>query len=157
MLLEPEREEFDLRFCRYLLKRTNMPILGVCGGMQLLNIALGGNLHQDIDEAFPGLGINHRQTDKPMAVRHPVQFRSGSKLAKIYGRLKVETVSSHHQVVNELGEGLVAEGFSADGFIEGFSHSRKHFVVGVQYHPEQDIKPHLRLFRALIKAGKVVA
>lgn len=153
--LEPEREEFDLRLCRYLLTKTKLPILGICGGMQLLNIACGGTLCQDIEEAFPGQGTLHRNTSKnPTATAHPVEFLAGTVLRKIYRKKVIDSVSSHHQVVDRLADCFVAEGFSPDGLIEGMSHKRRPFTVGVQYHPEQDYETNKKLFRALIKAAR---
>lgn len=152
--LDPEREDFDLRLCRHVIKNTKLPVLGICGGMQLINIALGGTLIQDIEEMLPGLGNNHRdKTKTPTATQHDVEFLTGATLTRIYGRRKIKVISSHHQAVKELARGFVAEGFSADGLIEGMSHNKRPFTIAVQYHPEVDFETNKRLFRALVKAS----
>lgn len=152
--LEPEREEFDLRLCRYVLKHTKLPVLGICGGMQLLNIALGGNLLQDIEESLPGLGANHRdKTKNPTATEHDVDFLVGAMLTTIYGKRKIRVVSSHHQALKDLAAGLIAEGYSPDGIVEAVVHATRFFTVAVQYHPEQDYETNKRLFRAFVKAS----
>ena len=153
--LDQEREEFDLRFVKYLVNRTKLPILGICGGLQLLNIHFGGSLIQDIESVYPGLGENHRSEIKQPHADHPVALRAGGKLRKIYGRCRLPSVvSSHHQAIKTLGKGLQLECSADDGIAEGLSHSKHPYLVGVQWHPEQDYEANKRLFRSLIKAAK---
>ena len=153
--LDQEREEFDLRFVKYLVNRTRLPILGICGGLQLLNIHFGGSLIQDIESDYPGLGENHRSEIKQPHADHPVALRAGGKLRKIYGRGRLPSVvSSHHQAIKTLGKGLQLECSAEDGIAEGMSHSKHPYLVGVQWHPEQDYEANKRLFRSLIKAAK---
>lgn len=152
--LAKEREEFDLRLCRRVVKKTNLPVLGICGGMQLMNVAMGGTLHQDIEEVFPGQGVMHRDRSGSRAASHLVTFASGTQFAEIYGELSIDTVSSHHQVVKDLADGFVAAGFSPDGLVEAMYHGSRPFTLGVQYHPEQDFEGNRALFKALIKASK---
>lgn len=153
--LDQEREEFDLRFVKYLVNRTRLPILGICGGLQLLNIHFGGSLIQDIESDYPGLGENHRSEIKQPHAEHPVALRAGGKLRKIYGRCRLPAVvSSHHQAIKTLGKGLQLECSAEDGIAEGLSHSKHRYLVGVQWHPEQDYEANKRLFRSLIKAAK---
>lgn len=153
--LDQEREEFDLRFVKYLVNRTRLPILGICGGMQLLNIHFGGSLIQDIESVYPGSGENHRSEIKQPHADHPVALRARGKLRKIYGRCRLPSVvSSHHQAIKTLGKGLQLECSAEDGIAEGLSHSKHPYLVGVQWHPEQDYEANKRLFRSLIKAAR---
>ena len=153
--LDQEREEFDLRFVKYLVNHTRLPILGICGGLQLLNIHFGGSLIQDIESVYPGLGENHRSEIKQPHADHPVALQTGGKLRKIYGRCRLPSVvSSHHQAIKTLGKGLQLESSAEDGIAEGLSHSKHPYLVGVQWHPEQDYEANKRLFRSLIRAAQ---
>ena len=134
------------------------PILGICRGMQSLNVALGGTLRQDIapSVALPVAGhVQSRPFDMPA---HMVDIVEGTKLAEVVGapRLGVNTI--HHQCVGELGEGLVVSAVSPDdGVIEGIELPSARFVVGVQWHPEYmwRTRPHSkRLFSAFIDAAR---
>ncbi len=151
-LLHPDRDKFDRMLAIEAIKR-NLPVLGICGGHQLINIVLGGSLFQHIADALPLSTVIHRGNGK--RVHHPVDVTRGSKLASIYKTLVIaSTISSHHQAISRLGRGLKAVGFSSDGIIEAIEHVRKYFVVGVQWHPEHDFAGNARLFRAFIKAAK---
>jgi putative glutamine amidotransferase len=154
--LDSEREEFDLRFVKHLVNRTKLPILGICGGLQLLNIYFGGSLIQDIETAYPGRGEEHRSETKQPHADHAVALRAGGKLRKIYGLRRLPSVvSSHHQAIKTLGKGLQLECSADDGIAEGLSHSQRDYLVGVQWHPEQDYEANKRLFRSLVIAAKV--
>jgi len=154
-LLHPIREEFDFRLMRFALKSRDRkgqfkPILGICGGCQLLNIHLGGSLTQDIETAKPGHGLLHRNRED--VARHPVNLIAGSQLRSIYRGATVKNpISSHHQCCNRLGKNLVATGFSEDGIVEAIEHDRRPFTIGVQWHPEADYEGSARLFRALVR------
>lgn len=156
--LHPIREEFDLRLMRLALKaRDRMgepkPIVGICGGHQLLNIKLGGSLTQDIETVKPGHGVLHRNRED--VARHPVRLSAGSQLRRIYRSATVERpISSHHQCINRLGRGLVVTGWSDDGIIEAVEHETRPFTLGVQWHPEADYEGSARLFRALVKRAR---
>lgn len=151
--LDPERENFDLTLFAYLHKRR-IPILGICGGMQLINIVLGGSLIQDIDTHRPGSGAAHSTGTIPAAY-HPVDLVKGSRLATIYGATRIETiVSSHHQSIKNLGRDLILQGISAaDGIVEAIALVGDDYLVGVQWHPEQDYPTNKPLFDSLITAA----
>lgn len=136
---DPERDEFELRLAQDALTNA-MPLLAICRGMQLLNVALGGTLHQDIGEAH---------TLKP-PVLHRVDIDPGTRLHAILGD-SVDTNSRHHQAVDKLAPGLVSSAAAApDGALEGLERPGEPFVLGVQWHPED--LPDRRLFQAFASA-----
>jgi gamma-glutamyl-gamma-aminobutyrate hydrolase PuuD len=157
-LIHPIRQEFDLRLMRLALKARDRsgkpkPIVGICGGHQLLNIQLGGSLTQDIETVKPGHGILHRNRED--VARHPVKLVAGSQLRRIYRGAEVaRPISSHHQCINRLGRGLVVTGWSYDDIIEAVEHKTRPFTLGVQWHPEADYDGSSRLFKALIKRAR---
>jgi putative glutamine amidotransferase len=153
--MHAEREEFDFRLGQHLMEETDIPILFVCAAMQWLNIYRGGSLHVHIESAFPGLGLNHRSTEQIPAAEHPVNVVSRSQLMKIYRRKVIpRTVSSHHQSIDQLGQGLVIDGYAPDGIVEAISYPARPFTIGVQWHPEQDYEGNKRLFGAFINAAR---
>jgi putative glutamine amidotransferase len=113
------------------------PVLGICRGHQLINVALGGTLHQDIGSQIPG-AARHVDREAYDQNRHDIEIVPGSGLARMYGVLKRATVNSiHHQSVKALGRGLAVEAVSpADGVIEAIRWSGSSYAVGLQWHPE---------------------
>jgi putative glutamine amidotransferase len=152
-LLHPDRIKFDLALAKEAIKR-NLPVLGICGGLQLINIALGGSLIIDIPTYLATGAIKHRATEGERRAEHPASVIRDSLLFSIYGSVIAVTVSSHHQAANRLGRRLKAVAFAPDGIIEAIEHRFKRFVVGVQWHPERDFAGNRRLFRAFIEACK---
>lgn len=154
-LLDPRRDAFDLRLVRALVKR-GIPVLGICAGCQLLNIGLGGTLHQDIFSSAEFRDpLRHNQKSKRMV--HWVEVAQGSLLAEITHTTMLHTNSSHHQAVWKLGRGLRVVGRSSDGCIEAIAGKRaEQFLLGVQWHPERsiDVEAHLNLFKALVRAAR---
>jgi putative glutamine amidotransferase len=148
------KEAFDIELMNVAL-RQNMPVLGICLSCQLLNVARGGTLHQDVIQAYPTSPLRHRCTLNRSITYHHVRIEPGSKLHSIVGREEIETNSSHHQSCKELGKGLRAVAFAEDGVIEAIESTEHDFVVGVQWHPEYltDREEHFRLFRALVDAA----
>jgi putative glutamine amidotransferase len=132
--IKEERTEFELNLTRLALKR-DLPILGICGGAQALNVALGGTLYQDIPTQLPE-AIEHRQSAKKHLGGHRIQIQIGTRLAKIMKRQILEVNTTHHQAVKGLGAGLVVNATAKDGLIEGIESSRHSFAMGVQWHPE---------------------
>jgi putative glutamine amidotransferase len=142
----------------FLVQRAlqlDMPILGVCRGMQLLNVALGGNLYQDIEAQCPG-SLNHCRRELPRnTLTHTVYIEEGSRAAQIFGTNEIWINSLHHQAANEPGEGVRISGRAEDGIAELLEVPGYPFVFGIQGHPEElyTTEPSAaRLFAAFIQA-----
>lgn len=145
----PMRDEYELEVCRAALG-AGIPVLGICRGCQLLNVALGGNMEQHVD--------NHVfNTPRRADYIHDVYITEGSRLAAIMGGTQVSVNSIHHQVVgSSLGRGLVVSAKSGDGLVEGIEHTGQ-FALGVQWHPEElahKDKLQAALFSAFVQACK---
>ena len=150
--VDEERYRTELPLAREALA-MDLPILGICGGMQQLTVASGGTLHQDlsligIDEAVHQENGSHRP-------RHLVEVAPGSRLMEIMQASPIEVVSSHHQIVERLGEGFVVAATASDGVIEAIEAPAQRFVIGVQWHPDLmlDDERQWRLFEALVHAA----
>ena len=137
---------------------ADKPVLGICRGMQSLNVALGGTLYQDINAYCSPDSLSHVQPRPYDMPAHMVDIVEGSKLAECVGAPRLGVNSLHHQSVASLGKGLVVNAVSSDdGVIEGIEMPGKRFVMGVQWHPEYmwRVRPHSRkLFGAFVQAAK---
>lgn len=123
----------ELAFARKL------PVFAICRGMQVLNVALGGSLWQDLPSQNPS-DIEHSQTSagQPRGVAtHEVRIAAGTRLHQVLGRARLPVNSMHHQAVRNLGEGLVATAWADDGVIEALELPGEPFILGVQWHPEE--------------------
>ena len=150
-LCEPRRLKFDLILIKQLLE-TRLPILGICGGHQLINIGTGGTLCQDIfsDRDFSSI-LNHRGPKNETI--HEVTTVPGSRIERITGVRTLAVNSTHHMAVKTIGEGLLVTARSSDGCIEAIeSTDPARFILGVQWHPEAliRIKQHLDIFRTFV-------
>lgn len=159
--IEPKRDAHELKLARKVLSEMNIPVLGICRGMQLLTVATGGKLYQDLASQKPE-GINHSVAK---AIRHhafhPVRMEIGSILNNIYQGDELRVNSFHHQAVKELGKGFKATMTAPDGIIEGMEwENPNRFVVAVQWHPEMmeaqvdTVRP---IFNAFVEASKMNA
>jgi putative glutamine amidotransferase len=145
------RTAFELAITRAALQRDR-PLLGICGGQQLLNVALGGDLVQHIPDAVPGC-LAHEQPNPRTEPGHSVDVLAGSRLHVIGGALRLEVNSAHHQAAGQVGRGVVVSGRAPDGVIEAIEVPERRFCIGVQWHPEYRISAaDEALFTTLIEA-----
>jgi len=135
-----ERDRVELALARWAMEEGK-PVLGVCRGMQLINLAAGGTLFQDIAEQLPG-SIKHDyfpfsgQHFTRDYLAHEVTVVERTRLAGVFGAGHLRVNSMHHQGVRDVGAGLVVSATAPDGLVEGLESDNGHYVVGVQWHPE---------------------
>lgn len=131
----------------------NLPLLGICGGEQLLAVALGGTLIQHIPDSIAA-ALAHEQPNPRDEPGHAVAVQAGTLLHRIVGAATMQVNSSHHQAVRHPGPNAVVNALAPDGVIEGLEDARYRFCLGVQWHPEFFIDPgDRRIFDALIAAS----
>ena len=155
--IDEERDRHELNLLRRVLYQTNIPVLGICRGMQLLNIGTGGTLHQDLQTALKSAFIAHSIPEllRMDTLIHEVNLNTGSKLHQIIGETRVMVNSFHHQAVEELGNNFNASAFAPDGVVEAIEMQGDRFVLGVQWHPEaltNKMQEHAKLFSAFVEA-----
>jgi putative glutamine amidotransferase len=147
-----ERDDSELALARWALA-SKVPVLGVCRGCEVLNVAAGGTLVTEIEERFAGVRHQVPRVDegRPFEfARHQVEAEPGGDLDRIVGSC-FEVLSSHHQAVAEPAPGFAVAGRSPDGLVEAISAEAHPFALGVQWHPEAG--PDQSLFRALVAAA----
>jgi putative glutamine amidotransferase len=127
--MDPRRQENELSLARAARER-GIPTLGICLGVQVMNVAAGGTLIQNIES-----DIDHASEPSDRH-RHEVAIDGGTRLARIVGERELEVNSSHHQAIKEIGDGLRVTAHAPDGIVEGLEDPRHPFYVGVQWHPE---------------------
>jgi putative glutamine amidotransferase len=154
-LVSERRADFELELVRQARKR-NLPLLGICGGMQTVNVACGGSLFQDIPAQIPS-AMDHRQKTKAVHVSHAVVVAPQSLLKKIVAKGKLMVNSSHHQSVKTVAPTLIASAIAPDGIIEAIESPSHRFLLAIQWHPEflfERHASHRRLFEALLRAAR---
>lgn len=154
--VEPERDVLELALVQAALA-AGLPILGVCRGCQVLNIAAGGSVYQDLPGELPGV-LKHRQAAPMWYPTHLVQVEPGSRLAQLLGVTELRVNTSHHQAVKRVAPGWVVTARAADGVVEGIELPKHPFALGVQWHPEAMVERdpvQRRLFAALVEAAAV--
>jgi putative glutamine amidotransferase len=145
------RTEFELAVTRLAAARDR-PVLGICGGQQLLNVVLGGTLVQHIPDEVPG-ALAHEQPNPRTEAGHVVRLVPGTLLRRIAGADELSVNSAHHQAVKQTGPGVVVDALAPDGVIEGIEDPRRRFCLGVQWHPEYLISTgDARIFAAFVAA-----
>jgi putative glutamine amidotransferase len=149
--LKGRRTDFETAIVRGALER-DMPVLGICGGQQLLNVILGGTLYQHIPDEVPD-ALAHEQPNPRTEPGHDVVVAPGTLLARICECSTLAVNSAHHQAARDVGPGVVVNATSKDGIIEGIEDPRYRFCLGVQWHPEYSIsKGDDRIFNAFVAA-----
>lgn len=131
----PQRDAFEMAIARAVLAR-DLPVLGICRGIQSLNVAAGGSLHPDLAACVPG-ALNHRDGTPLTELVHPVCIEPGSRLAGLCGATLVQVNSWHHQAVRDVAKGFRASAFAPDGVVEAIESGEHRFAIGVQWHPER--------------------
>lgn len=154
--LKPERTELE-RALLVRAERKGIPVLGVCGGMQLMNVVRGGTLWQDLD-AQVETQIPHQQTGPKNHAAHHVDVTPSTRLAALVGTSPAASLpvnSTHHQAIKALGAGLVATARASDGIVEAIEDPDRAFFLGVQWHPESMAEaPHRAIYRGLVDAAR---
>jgi putative glutamine amidotransferase len=149
--LKQNRTAAELALTQGALGR-NLPVLGICGGQQLLAVALGGTLIQHIPDTIAD-ALEHEQPNPRHEPGHAVSIASGTLLRQIVAAAEMQVNSSHHQAVRDPGPYAIVNAVASDGVIEGVEDARFRFCLGVQWHPEYFIDPgDRRIFDALIAA-----
>ena len=155
-LISSIRDKYELGLLKSAYEKK-LPILGICRGCQLMNVALGGSLYQDINTQVPN-SLGH----SPNAISsdefyHSINIKEESKLYNIFGTDSIFVNSFHHQAIKKLGDNLKISAVSEDGIIEAVEATDDRFMIGVQFHPEGLVKRHLeflKLFNEFIVATK---
>jgi putative glutamine amidotransferase len=149
--VNPQRTDFEIQLVRFALARE-LPVLGICGGSQVLNVALGGSLYQDIPSQ---VAKAYKHAGSPEQA-HTVALVPCTRLAAILGTQQMRVNSLHHQAVKVPGQGMVVSASARDGVIEAVEISDRPFVIGVQWHPERllvEDESAQRLFSAFVQAA----
>ena len=151
--LKGKRTDFETAILKGALDR-DLPVLGICGGQQLLNVVLGGTLFQHIpDEVSKPLA--HEQPNPRTEPGHDVKVKAGTLLHRICGVDKLSVNSAHHQAAKDVGPGIVVNAVAEDGVIEGIEDPKRRFCLGVQWHPEYSISVgDDRIFDAFVAASR---
>lgn len=150
--VDPIRDRFELTLVKRFAQ-TGKPILGICRGMQVLNVAFGGNLYQDVGELTD---VNHWQKAPVHEPIHTITLKRGTLLHKIMGQTTLMVNSFHHQAVKTVADGFIVSALAEDGIIEAIEHPDYGFMLGVQFHPEYmyEGEPFNKLFAAFVAACK---
>lgn len=150
------RDDFELMLFKESYKK-DIPILGVCRGIQLINVGLGGSIYQDIFSQIPNSHGHMPSEVQVYDLFHLINIDNASKLFDIFKTKELEVNSFHHQAIKDIGEDLKVTALAKDGVIEGIESLSRKFLIGVQWHPEDLTLKHdkfLKLFKALIDSVK---
>lgn len=144
--INTKRDEFEIALCKKTIEK-NLPLLGICRGIQILNVALGGNIFHHIP--------NHMQSIPRDLPSHFVNPQKSTKFFEIAGAKEIQVNSLHHQAIHNLGKNLIISSLANDGVIESVEHTQKKFIMGVQWHPEALNKIYTvqnKIFQAFVES-----
>ncbi|WP_018249634.1 gamma-glutamyl-gamma-aminobutyrate hydrolase family protein [Orenia marismortui] len=157
-MINPDRDEWELKLYKKAYE-SNMPILGICRGLQLINIAEGGSLYQDIYQQVNDV-LGHLSSDTEIYhLYHSIEIEEKSKLFDIFSSNRIDVNSYHHQAVKDLAPGFKVTARSEEGIIEAIEDKKKNFVIGIQWHPEDLTMQHsefIKLFKALVDKARIL-
>lgn len=152
--IDPQRDELEIGLVRRLAE-NGKPFLGICRGLQVINVALGGSLYEDIQQQHPGALDHRHQNGQPRSkLTHQVRLEPGGWLRRLLAEPEVQVNSLHHQGIRSLAPGLRAIGWAPDEIIEAIELPEHPFARAVQWHPEelQHLEPMRRLFVDFVQA-----
>ncbi|MDN7244953.1 gamma-glutamyl-gamma-aminobutyrate hydrolase family protein [Planococcus shenhongbingii] len=151
----PSRDAFELALIQKVLE-LGKPILGVCRGAQILNVAVGGDMYQDIPAQKEGDVLQHQQKAPVEHGSHFVHVEEGSLLHRLTGTEKLRVNSRHHQANRHVPDSFLISGTASDGVIEAIESKAHHFVLGLQWHPENmaiaSDEPSQKIFKGFVEA-----
>lgn len=156
--IDPANDRWEMALLRAALER-GIPVLGICRGMQLMNVTYGGSLYQDLPSELGTDPEHHRQKARGSQVTHDVVVDDGTGLARLTGAGQHPVNSFHHQAVRELGDGLIITARDPEGLPEAVEDPEREFVLGVQWHAESLYarEEQLALFQGLVAAASTTA
>ena len=152
-----DRDKLELPLCREAIE-SDLPVFGICRGIQIMNVAMRGSLYQDVPSQLID-PLTHPAKNSSEDSEHEIEIEPNSRLCELVEKRGDKVNSAHHQAVDEIGEGFIVTARSTDGVIEAMENPSRDFILGVQYHPERMIRTegfreHRRkLFEAFIKAA----
>jgi len=151
--IDTARDDYELALARLAIER-DMPLLAICRGVQVLNVAAGGTLIQDLPSQHPS-SIDHSITEPKNSIAHYVKINDGTCLSMLLGAPSLAVNSRHHQAVKDAAPGFVVSAVSPDGVVEAIERPASTFCVGVQWHPENfwATGQFAGLFQGLVRAA----
>lgn len=152
VLMDPEIIQFQMEFCHHAMNK-DMPVLGICAGHQIINIACGGNIYQDIPSQYSSKVKHKKDKNEKQDVFHTIKIDKNTMLGNMLQTDKIIVNSTHHQALKNIAEGFTVTARSEDGIVEAIEDLKHRFVLGVQCHPEDMYKKNklfLNLFQKLI-------
>ena len=151
VVLKNQRTQFEFAITEGAIARQ-IPVLGICGGEQLLNVVLGGSLIQHIPDTIAN-ALEHEQKNARTEPGHDIEIKPGTLLHQIVGTEKAAVNTAHHQSVAKIAPGAVVNAVAKDGVIEGIEYTSHPFCLGVQWHPEYFVSPiDAKIFEAFVAA-----
>lgn len=150
----PERDHFDMRLLK-LAEKNNIPVLGICRGAQIINVAHGGSLYQDLSYRKEET-LKHSQGQRPTLLTHTVETVAGTKIAELLGKAKLQTNSFHHQLIKDVAPEFKVAARATDGVVEAIENDDAS-IIAVQWHPEmlhRVVSYQNNLFKHIIEHAK---